>query len=156
MRLMRLLPLLAVPITVVASVELFTFYSLWGFSFAFLPAFLLLQVVVEVLDLTWAPSYLLLYTHGIAFYVLLGWLADGLISRRSTKAFIASCFILALAVLLGLAVINFLARGVSYLHEDPWQLTIPSIVWSLVSVGLLLLCARRWKPVKDVKKPPYG
>jgi hypothetical protein len=156
MRLRRLLPLAAIAITVGASVELFTFYTLWGFSFAFLPAFLALQIIVEVFELTWTPSYLLLYIHGIAFYVVVGWLADRLISRSNTRAFIASCFILALAVLMGLAFINFFARGVAYLYEDPWQLTIPSIVWGLLGAGLLLLCGRRWKLVKDVSRESGG
>lgn len=152
MRLRRLLPLAAIPITVGASVELFTFYTLWGFSFAFLPAFLALQVVVEALQLTWTPSYVLLYTHGIVFYAMVGWLGDRLVYRANTRAFVASCFTLVLALLMGLAFVNLFAPRIAYLYEDPWQLTIPSIVWSLLGAGLLVLCARRWKLLKGVSK----
>lgn len=144
MRLRVLLPLAAFPITLGASVEVFTYNTLWGFSFAFLPGFLALQVVIEAFQLTWTPSYLLLYTHGIAFYAMVGWLADRLFRRTNTRAFVASCFVLVVALLAGLTFVNVYAPMTAFWYEDPWQLTIPSIVWTLLGVGLLALCARRW------------
>jgi len=143
MRFSRILPIIAVPATVAACLELFKCDTLWVFSFAFLPAFLAWQLLLNVLDLSWTPGYLALFAHGIVFYALLGRLIDGLVTRPEGRPYAAAGFFLGLIVVLGIAVANSLPDSCAYVYHDVYQLAVPSVLWALIGLVLVFVCARR-------------